>query len=336
MSREIRLKILRVGDPHVKVANLEESHRLMQFVLDKAKELKVDRIEILGDLFHTHAIVRLEVLEFWRKWLWIISEQAQTVVLVGNHDQSGNHNSDAHALAVFCGLNPGKLKIIDSPFILQGCPIGYMPYIHDNASFIAQANSLADKFGATVLVSHTTYEGSKYDNGMYAPDGVDPSALDGRFSTLISGHVHAEQEYGRVWYPGTARWDTAADANRRKGIWLCRHEAQTGVLLEREFISTGDGVCTALVSIEWKEGEKAPEIPTGAKVLVELVGSSSWIAKEKENLKGQVQIRTKITDSKKSENRQAGGSFQEFLAKIWVSTADREGLLAMAREMGIV
>jgi hypothetical protein len=46
------LRILRVGDPHVKVTNIEESERLVEFVAEKAIELKVDRIEILGDLFH--------------------------------------------------------------------------------------------------------------------------------------------------------------------------------------------------------------------------------------------------------------------------------------------
>lgn len=339
------MTVIRVGDPHVKVSNLEESERLLQFVLDKARELNVDTIELLGDLFHTHAIVRLEVLEFWKKWLWKLSEEFVTIVLVGNHDQSGNHFSDSHALGVFVNLNPDKLHIIERPTLIKG--IGYLPYIHDNSKFIKEANALAE-LGAKCLVSHTTYEGSKYDNGIYAPDGVCPDDIDNRYVNLISGHVHGEQEFGRVWYPGTARWDTASDANKRKGIWICSHvgpssavgegyvsTTKAGVLLEREFISTGGRVCTPIVSIEWKEGEEAPQIPEEAKVQIELIGSSSWIAQQKESLKGQVSIRTKITDSKKSESRKAGNSLFEYLQNTFVSQ-NKDRLVQFAKEIGLV
>ena len=61
------MKILRVGDPHVKPNNLKEFREaLMRFALSEAIARKVDVLEILGDLFDTHSIVRLEVLEFWQ------------------------------------------------------------------------------------------------------------------------------------------------------------------------------------------------------------------------------------------------------------------------------
>lgn len=352
------MRVLRLGDPHVKPANLEESERLMQFVLDYAMANNVDTIEILGDLFHTHLIIRLEVLEFWKKWLWKFSESFVTIVLVGNHDQSGNHNSKMHALSVFTALNPDKLWIIDLPAVIKG--IGYLPYIHNNEEFVKEANTLAD-LGATFLVSHTTYDGSTYDNGMYAPDGCNSALIDQRLSTLLSGHVHTEQTFGRVVYPGTARWDTASDANKRKGIWLCSHarssspnregyvspesggskgsrpEEKVGVLLDRTFISTGSGVCTPIISIEWREGEEAPQIPEGAKVSVELIGTSSWISQEKDKLKGQVQIRTQITDTKKPSNRQATASFLDYLEKGFFTTGiNKKRLLEFAKEIGLV
>lgn len=325
------MKKLRVGDPHVKVSNLEESERLLTFIFSEARRLKVDTIEILGDLFHTHAIVRLEVLEFWRKWLWKLSEEFVTVVLVGNHDLSGNSHSDSHALGVFVSLNPGRLWIIERPALIDG--IGYLPYIHDNAEFIKEANTLAE-LGAKFLVSHTTYAGSKYDNGMYAPDGVDPDLIDKRLEGLLSGHVHAEQRYGRVIYPGTARWDTASDANRRKGIWLFEHDT-SGALLGSEFIGT-EGVCVPLISLEWREGDPAPTLPIGARVSVELIGTSTWISQQKGTLKGQASIRTKVTDSKKAENRKSGNSLSEYLSNTFVSTAAKDKLVAFAKEIGLV
>jgi hypothetical protein len=182
------MKILRLGDPHVKVSNIKESEALMQFVLFTATERKVDRIEILGDQFDNHSILRLEVLEFWQRWLWNLSDRAysfDTYVLTGNHDISGDNTNNYSALQVFNDIE--FVNIVSSPVVVGA--IGYAPYIHDNAKFVEEANKLADQ-GAKILVSHTTYQGSKYDNGMYAPDGVDPDLLDPRLTHLISGHVH--------------------------------------------------------------------------------------------------------------------------------------------------
>lgn len=324
------MKNLRVGDPHVKPSNIEESERLMQFVFDTATALGVDTIELLGDLFHTHSIVRLEVLEFWQRWLWKLSESFVTIVLVGNHDLSGNHHSDSHALSVFVALNPGKLWIIEHPALIQG--IGYLPYIHDNSKFISEANTLAE-LGAKFLVSHTTYAGSKYDNGMYAPDGVDPTLIDERLTVLLSGHVHTEQEYGRVDYPGTARWDTASDANKRKGIWLYEH-SDSGTLVKKEFIST-ESVCVPLISIEWKEGDPQVVIKDGSRVTVELIGTSKWINKAKESLKGKASVRTRITDSKINIPRNASGSLIGFIQATYQSKFSKERLLAFMKEIGL-
>lgn len=325
------MKIIRVGDPHVKVQNIEESERLLQFILEMARKHKVDTIELEGDLFHTHAILRLEVLEFWRKWLWKLSEEFLTIVLVGNHDLSGNVHSNSHALGVFLTLNPDKLLIIERPALIKN--IGYLPYIHDNAKFVAEANALAD-LGATFLVSHTTYAGSKYDNGMYAPDGVDPDLVDLRLTHLLSGHIHSEQEYGRVIYPGTARWDTASDANRRKGIWLYVH-SPVGPYTSREFIGT-ESVCVPLVSLEWREGDPQPQLQDGARISIELIGTSAWINKQKVHLKGKCSIRTKITDSKRSKAVNAYVDFDDYLKNHFVSTVDRERLLKFAKEIGLV
>lgn len=325
------MKILRVGDPHVKPSNIEESEKLMEFVLAQAHLRQVTKIELLGDLFDTMSIIRLEVLEFWRKWLWRLSESFQTIVIVGNHDQSGNVSSNQHALSTFVALNPDKLWIIEHPALID--KIGYLPFIRDNDKFIEEANNLAG-LGATFLVSHTEYAGSKYDNGMYAPHGVDPDKIDARLTTLLSGHVHTEQEFGRVIYPGTARWASASDANKRKGVWLYEHDA-SGAMKNKEFIST-ESVCVPIVSIEWREGEPMPSLPANAKVSVELIGTSNWIAQQKTGLKGQVAIRTKITDSKKVESRKAGLNLEEYLRNSYVSPIDKDRLVALAKELGIL
>lgn len=317
------MKILRLGDPHCKVSNLKESGALMRFVLDKFLELKVDRLEILGDIFDTHSIVRLEVLEFWGKWFELLNAmEIDSYILVGNHDMGGDYTNDYSALNVFDNTTLKHIIIVNEPMSYKG--ISYIPYIHDNTKFIETANQIMAVHNYKTLVSHTTYSGSKYDNGMFAPDGVDQDLIDPRFTSLISGHVHSEQEFGRVWYPGTARWLTKSCANRRKGIWLCEH-SEDGTLLSKEFIST-ESVCTPIISLVWKEGEDKPEIPPG-NTNIELIGSSDWVTKQKVDLKGLVSISSKLTDTKKSKERKSGKSLHEFLSNHYPTEPDKRAKL---------
>ena len=59
------MKILRVGDPHITVSNIEESKKLLDTILLIATDNKVNCIEFLGDLFDNHSVIRSEVLDFW-------------------------------------------------------------------------------------------------------------------------------------------------------------------------------------------------------------------------------------------------------------------------------
>lgn len=328
------MRILRVGDPHVKVTNIEESESLIEFVAEKAIEFKVDRIEILGDLFHTHAVIRLEVLEFWTWALELLTDICEVIVLVGNHDQSGDYNSNSSVLDVFGKIRNDNLKII-SFGRLEGI-FAYLPYIHNKETFVDHANHLA-KEGAKVLVCHQTFQGSKYENGFYAPDGVEPESISKEYVHIISGHIHSRQEFGRVDYPGTARWDTVSDANQPKGIGIYNHEPITGKITNRTFIST-EGVCRPIYKLSWREGQNPPVIPENARVSIELTGSSTWVATQKEILQGKCSISTKITDRTRTEERKTGNSLEQFLTVHFdiVSGIDRGRLIQYMKDLKIV
>jgi hypothetical protein len=317
------LRILRCGDPHIRPNNLKESEALMDFVLSKAAEFKVDRLEILGDLMDTHAVVRLEVLEFWQKWFETLSIQKfKSIVLVGNHDVSGNYASEYSALHPFLSLENDNFKIVHAPYLDD--IYGYLPYIHSNEEFVKKANELAS-IGAKVLVSHPNYKGAVYDNGMPITGAVDPDDLSEKLVHLIGGHIHTEIEIGRVWYTGNPRWMTKSCANKKKGIWLCNHDDVTGKITSKKFVST-ETVCTPIISLVWKENEPKPEVQPNTNTDIELIGSSDWVTKQKLELKGLVTVSSKITDTKKSRERQSGRSLHEFLSHHY-QTDKREKLI---------
>lgn len=324
------MKQLILGDPHVMVTNLEESERLLLFVLEQAKTKKVDRVILMGDLFHTHANVRVEVLEFWDRWLGILDSLNETIVLVGNHDQIGNYSSKSNALSVLNNKHD-FVHIVSSP--VNFGVFGFIPYIHDKAEFVKEANRLTAE-GAKTLFVHQDLDGAQYENGFYAPDGVKQEDLD--CDLIIGGHIHKRSRFGKVILPGTARWLTSSDKNEPKGLWLAEFDEE-GKIVSEEFLDTSH-VCTPIYSYQYLEGEAEPVIPVGSRASVELIGSSIWVSQMKAKFKGIASVSSKITDKAKPANRKTGNSLEHFVNKVFepMSGIKKERMVEFMKELGVL
>lgn len=316
-------KILFVGDPHIQVSNLEEATKLMNFIKNKGQELDAKNLVIAGDLFHTHAIIRMEVLNFWKEWINYFSNNFQYVwILVGNHDMAGDKQKE-HKMSA---LDPFKdlytnVKIVNTPTVsIDG--YGFMPYYSNNEDFISDAKSLYDA-GIKKLFCHQTFDGSKYDNGFYAPDGIDQNLLP-NFEEIISGHIHKEQKIGKVFYPGTPKWDTMSDANEDKGIWFFDGSWKK--------IRTAE-VCTPIYKFVVKEGEEIPNLNNNAKNIIELQGSSRWIKKSSVLIGNRAKIIAKPTDSLTREIRKKVNlNILDYVAEFKGITCDPDELKSFLKE----
>ena len=295
------MKLL-VGDPHAQVSDLGEMNLLMDFIESTAINKNVDCVIFLGDLFHNHNILRLEVIDFWQTRLKKLAEIKPIIALVGNHDTRGNVEQEWTLNSLTTIKNIQNVTVVSSPQIIDGW--AYIPYTQNNDVFISKANELAQQ--SKILVCHQTFDGSVYDNGMYAPDGIDPSKIKG-FDTIISGHIHKHQTFSNVVYVGTPRWMGVSDANENKGIWLT-----DGNLFE---IMETDEVLPRVVQIELNENdEQNPEFNKKDKNYLILKGSSQWIAKTSKKYKGLARIIPKPTDTKISTDKQKSSNFSEFLS----------------------
>lgn len=327
------MKVIYLGDPHVQISNLDESDALMCFIVDMVIKHKPDTIVILGDLFHNFAIVRTEILDFWKAWLDTLSESQPLVVMVGNHDlaNSGNDKYKSNALSVFQLMRKKNLHIIENAQV-HG-PLGFVPYMHDQEEFIMLANGLRE-YGAKILVCHQDWNGSQYENGYFAPNGVNPDKLG--YPLIIGGHIHKRQRFDKVILPGTARWLTASDANEPKGLWMVEHDDNTGLILSEEFIDTSH-VCSPILKVIYEEGQVEPTIPDKARVTLSLIGSSVWVSAQKQKFKGKASITSKITDAKTTQVRKTGSGLEDFINNHFaVANVDRESILKYAKECGIV
>jgi DNA repair exonuclease SbcCD nuclease subunit len=280
------MKIIFIGDPHAQPNNLSDLEKVFSLVEKTQKKFQAEALVVGGDLFHTHAVIRLEVVNFWQKTILKMSDLFNKVILlVGNHDQIGDKQREGQ-ISSLDTLKMGieNVMIIDKPQNYK--EFGFMPYFSDNEEFVEEANKLAD-LGAKKLFCHQTFDGSEFENGFYAPHGVDQNRLN--FTHVISGHIHKCQTIGKVFYPGTPKWDTLSDANEAKGIWTFDGDkwnfVDSSLALEpiRTYKVTPD---TDLSSLK-----------LGSKTFVELEGPSTWIGQTSKKLKGKCKIIARPTDS---------------------------------------
>lgn len=210
-----------VGDVHSTPEELPDCEALLTLVHRTVQEYKFRGLELvtfMGDQYNNHDAVSTRCIEFWRRWLDRLTNEGVTVAMLrGNHDQSAPAEAYPHAMLAHHGV-----VVVDQPMMLPKVGCAAMPYYHDPAEFVADARKLrTENRDVETLFCHQTFDGSRFDNGFYAKDGVQPS--DVPFKHVISGHIHTPQKVGQVVYVGAPRWRTKADAGTDRHIWLLEH-----------------------------------------------------------------------------------------------------------------
>jgi hypothetical protein len=292
---------LLVGDPHIRPEDLPDGEALLEAVVRMANEKtpdgqEVDRVIFLGDQHHTHAIMHIDVVAFWLKYLHAIKKPV--VMLLGNHDRSSDRGSKTHALMAYKHFP--HVKVVDQPWQWDGQL--FLPYYFDPKEFVAAANAFP---GTQTLICHGTLTGATYENGFYAKDGVDPALLPQQF--VISGHIHTTQEFGKVWYPGSPRWLNVSDANVSKYLWLVERDAGGTVYSNRRQYAT-DEFCSRLVHLSDTPEEPLEFRPIrDHRYVVDLCGPQDWIEAKKGAYVGRARVRTFRTDTAAPKVKESDG-----------------------------
>ena len=304
------LKILRVGDPHITVRNIQESQRLMDFIIEKAYEYDVSHVEFMGDLTHNHAVIRVEVQDFWKKAFDRLKQGFYVIALTGNHDQPGSKEKEQemNSLNVFHdrpdqeSVIARAIDIVNAPMILNN--IAYIPYMSDHQEFIKAAQELYNEGATKLLVAHQNFTIALYS------DMIDPNLIPQE--AIVTGHIHEQRQVGKVFQPGTPKWDTMSDANEDKGMWYFEHN-EDGSVASKEFISTKN-VVAPIVKFTMNEGDQDVTLDDNARNYLELIGSSAWIVQMKKKYKGLASIKARPLDRKSSSlNKDKAFSILEYL-----------------------
>lgn len=220
-------RYLIVGDYHAETSDLEDCKRLADLIVETAKAQQAI-VVFTGDQYHTHAIIHAEVQLFWFELYTRLQNEAHgSISLIGNHDKPGSASSKASAMLA----HTTQTIVVREPTVLNG--ILFLPYYDDKEAFITDCKRFP---GVHTLICHQTFDGSTYDNGFYAKDGVDPNLIPQKL--VISGHIHTPQEFGKVWYVGAPRWRTLSDADVDRAIWLVVFDGN-GHVIQKHHFDTG-------------------------------------------------------------------------------------------------
>lgn len=267
-------KILYVGDVHATVEDLEDCEALISYICQVSQEQQVDEVVFLGDQYHNHSLINVHVMAFWQAVIIRLKHLKSLKFLVGNHDRPGG-GAKVHALMAHDMTYSEYVRVVDKPHLEDG--ILYLPFYDNNEEFLAATNSYLGK----TLVCHQTFNGAKYDNGFYAPDGIDHNLIP--YERIFSGHIHTPQEFGKVKYFGAPRWRTLSDANIDRYIWLVEH-AKTGEVLSITPFSTGS-VCRQIFHLlDSPENEISTDLDPKHQYRIDLHGPAEWVEKREKQL----------------------------------------------------
>lgn len=220
------MRVLCVGDPHATPDELPDCEALCELVMDVVQSRLPDSIVFMGDLHHTHAMVRVEVTAFWLRWLERFGAVRPTYVLLGNHDYPhGAHRGlgfdppEAHALQPYFHLR--GVTVVDRPLVTE-CGL-MLPYLQDPEVIVkcVEEARRGDTYipAGDVVYCHQDFLGARYENGFAPPGAFDPARCPG--TRFISGHIHLPQEVGdQVQFVGAPRWRTLSDAGVDRYVWV--------------------------------------------------------------------------------------------------------------------
>ncbi len=210
------MKHLLVGDVHAVPEELVDCSRLIDGIRRLLHKQDVDSVVFLGDQYNTHSVMRVEVMAFWKDTFAALAKSKPVVALVGNHDRAANGFS--HAMLAH---EDSGVWVVDKPSRLLD-DVLFVPWMKNADEFVAVCNQYPK---TKYLVCHQTFDGAKYENGFYAPDGVSPDAIPQE--VVFSGHIHTPQSFGKVRYIGAPRWRTLSDANIDRFVTLVDYDTGT-------------------------------------------------------------------------------------------------------------
>ena len=196
-----QMKILVVGDVHIKLDNLPDIQLLIQKLEKEIIYRQPSLVILLGDILHTHERIHTSCLQYADQLFRMCSELVPTYVLVGNHDYISNSQflTSNHWMIPFsCWKN---LTIVDRVMetTIDSHRFLFCPYVPEGR-FVEALSTVSDWQKSDMIFAHQTLNGVKM--GAILTENVEEWQDSWPF--LCCGHVHDRQRVQpNLYYTGT-------------------------------------------------------------------------------------------------------------------------------------
>lgn len=328
------MKILFIGDPHLRINHFEQSVAFLRWVEQVADEYSPNVVCNLGDTFHNHAVLRSELMEEFRRHVSTITANRPYWYVLGNHDQYKPKDNKYHALQPFAGMN--NLVIFDEIRNLNSHDITVVPYVQKFEDFPRSTNR--------VCITHNTFIGADY--GFKREDcGINADKINA--DIIISGHIHKRQSFGNVIYPGTPYAHSANDVDQTKGLLLFDTATYEQKFIESPFPKwrSIEFEIDQLNNVAHLHTMLDTELDSVNKWILKVAGPkaelSAYFKSKKyfDLIKGKnVVVKTNPTDSDKQNRVQIKSStvndiISEYVDKVYNGGADKSLIIQKAQEI---
>ena len=201
------MKVLVFSDLHYHLKNMNTAHRCLQTIEDIAIQSGINHIFCLGDFWHEKSMLRSEVLR--KVFSFFKSSRMQWHILVGNHDLETTLDTAGNALDILNIIE--NVEVISEPKMIGNC--FFIPFCRSADEFRAIVERIPAE---SVVLIHQGVEGAAYSSGVAHVSEIKQEDLK-KFDLVISGHIHAPQQFGNLVYVGSPMSHTFSEAGEKKG-----------------------------------------------------------------------------------------------------------------------
>ena len=211
------MKILCIGDPHIKLDNIKEFGIFIEKLLKTIKENHIKYVILLGDLLHYHDKIFTDCLNLSYKFIEKLREISKIFILVGNHDYINNSQflTSNHWLNFL--KNSDNVEIIDTVKIINIEQFNFImcPYVYPGR-FQEALNQIEYKENEiSCIFCHQEFYGCKM--------GAIISEVGDKWDkpiNIVSGHIHDNQTITcfnnfSIYYPGTPMQHAFGESSKK-------------------------------------------------------------------------------------------------------------------------
>lgn len=194
------VRCLFIGDPHIRLGDVERTENMCNKVVAEAERLKPDFILISGDLFNDFENIKVTVLRRVVDFAKRLVKIAYLIFIVGNHERVNNSDfcTRIHSLAAF--EEWPNVMVVDKmkQKTIKGLKFTFVPYTAPGR--LEEALGPKDKwYNSAAIFGHHEIRGSKINDKICTDGDTWPED----YPFFFSGHIHEYQSIGdNIHYPG--------------------------------------------------------------------------------------------------------------------------------------